>query len=112
MWHNSFDPTSDNLEILTVWHMRRVAPGLEVLVFTRIKVLSVKQADLRDMFKKASSNVCTSTVVVCHDHFCPTPSTCSPMNTPKSTEEDCGDPEPAVKISRWNTPLISCTAQL
>jgi hypothetical protein len=49
----------------------------------------VKQADLRDMFKKASNSVCTSTVVIFPDL---TPSTSSAIKTPENPEED---PEPA-----------------
>jgi hypothetical protein len=57
------------------------------------KASSVKQADLRDMFKKASKNVCTSTDVVSPDHMSPTPSTSSVMKTPENTEEDPDDPQ-------------------
>ena len=54
----------------------------------------MKQADLNDMFKKASSSVCTSTVVVSPDPLSPTPSTSSAIKTPESTEEDPDDSEP------------------
>jgi hypothetical protein len=53
----------------------------------------MKHADLRDMFKKATQSVCTSTAVVAHDPTSPTPSTSSPMKTPENTEEDPDDPE-------------------
>jgi hypothetical protein len=59
-----------------------------------LKASSMKQADLRDMFKKVSKSVCTSTVVVCPDPLLPTPSTSSAMKTPENTEEDRDDPEP------------------
>jgi hypothetical protein len=55
----------------------------------------VKQADLRDMFKKASVSVCTSTAVVSSDTLSPTTSTYSARKTPENTEEDPDDPQPA-----------------
>jgi hypothetical protein len=51
----------------------------------------MKWADLTDMFKKASKNVCTPAIVFSPDPLCPT---CSAMKTPYSTEEDPDDPEP------------------
>jgi len=42
------------------------------LAFAQIKAASLKQVDVRDMFKKASKSVRTSTVVVSPD----------PMKTP------------------------------
>jgi type VI protein secretion system component VasA len=57
----------------------------------------MKQADLRDMFRKASKSVCTSTVVVSPEHLSPTPSMSSAMMTPENTEEDLDDPEPVNK---------------
>jgi hypothetical protein len=54
----------------------------------------VKQAALRDMFKKASMIVCTSTVVVFPDYLSPTPSTSSALKTLENTEEYPDDPEP------------------
>jgi hypothetical protein len=40
------------------------------------------------MFRKASKNVCTSTIVVSPDALSPTSSNSSPMKMPKNTEED------------------------
>jgi len=48
----------------------------------------MEQADLRDMFTKASRCVCTSTVVLSLDPLSPTPSTNSIMKTAENTEED------------------------
>jgi len=31
---NSFNPSSDNLEILIIWHLRRVVPRLDILLTT------------------------------------------------------------------------------
>jgi hypothetical protein len=44
--------TSDNLEILIIWHLRTVIAGVGNFAFYQKKALSVKQVDLRDMFKK------------------------------------------------------------
>jgi hypothetical protein len=51
----------------------------------------VKKADFRDMFEKASENVCASTVVVTADRLFATPSTVSAMKTQEDTEP--ADPE-------------------
>jgi hypothetical protein len=53
----------------------------------------LKQADLRDMLKKTSKSVCTSTILVSPGPFSPTPSTASNMKTPENAEEDPGDPK-------------------
>ena len=46
------------------------------------------------MFKKASKNVCTSTVLVSPDPLSPTP-TFSAMKAPENTEQNPDDLEPA-----------------
>jgi hypothetical protein len=51
-------------------------------------VASLKQADFRDIFRKASQVSCTSTLV-CYSI------TTSAMKTPENTNEDPDDPEPA-----------------
>jgi hypothetical protein len=83
------------LKILITQHLRRVVLRTEVLLFTRTKASSMKQAHFSDMFKKASKNFCTSTVVVTPDPLSPTPSTSSTVETPKNTKEGPGHPEPA-----------------
>ena len=85
---------SDNSEILIIQHLRRVVPRPEFLLFANKRASSVKQADLRDMLKKASNSVCTSTAVVSPDHLSSGPSTSSAMKTPENAE-DLDDPEPA-----------------
>jgi hypothetical protein len=60
----------DNLEILIIQHLRRVVPRPGVLHLSS----SMKQADLKGMFRKASKIVCTSAVVVSPDPLSPTPS--------------------------------------
>lgn len=87
---NSFNPKSNNLEILIVWHLRRVAPRAKILL------LPEKKADLKDIFKTASKSVCISTVVVSPDPLSPSPSTSSAMKT-TNTEEVPDDTEPAGK---------------
>ena len=54
----------------------------------------MKQADLRDTFKKASKSI--STVTISPDPLSHTPSTSSAMKTPENTEEGPYDTEPAV----------------
>ena len=59
----SSDPSSDNLEFVVTQHLRKVV----LVTFYQKKCLLVKQVDLRDMFKKASVSVCTSTAVAPSD---------------------------------------------
>jgi hypothetical protein len=66
-----------NLEVLIIRHLRRVLPRPEIFLFIRKKALSLKQADLRGMFKKTSKSVCTSTTAVPPDPLSPSPSTSS-----------------------------------
>jgi hypothetical protein len=71
-----------NLKILIIQHLRRVVPRQKFFYFTRKKkTSSMKQADLRDMFKKAFESVNISTIVVSPDALSPTPSTSSAMKT-------------------------------
>jgi len=56
-----------------------------------------EKADLRDTFKMASKNVCTSTIVVSPDPLSPAPSYFSATKTTEKTDEDPDDPEPAAK---------------
>jgi len=58
--------------------------------------LSSKWGDLRDIFKKNSKNVSTSTVVVSPDPLCPTP-TSSAIKPPANTAEEPDDSEPTAK---------------
>jgi hypothetical protein len=83
---------SDNPEVLIIWHVANVVSRLEVLLFTR-KKLSVKQADLRDMFKQASQSFCPSTIMVSPNPPSPSPSTSSAIKTPENPQEDPDDPE-------------------
>jgi hypothetical protein len=57
----------------------------------------MKQADLRDMFKKACKSVCASTTVVSPDPVSPITSTYSARRTPENTEENLDDPQSADK---------------
>jgi hypothetical protein len=63
--------------------------------FYQEKASSVNEADLRDIFKKATKSGCTSTVVLSPDPFPLTSSTSSAVKTPVGTEEGPDDPEPA-----------------
>jgi hypothetical protein len=72
----------------------------------------VKQADFRDMFKKASKSVCTSTAVVSPDPLSPAPSATSPMRTSGNTEKDPIDPKPADEGDiQMEYSLLSCRAK-
>jgi hypothetical protein len=55
----------------------------------------MKEADFRDMYKKAFKGVCTSTIMISLDSFFPTPSASSTLKTPENTEEGTDDLEPA-----------------
>jgi hypothetical protein len=51
----------------------------------------MKQAHLKDLFRKCLKSVCSSTVVS-PDPLSPTPSTSSALKTPENIEEDAVDP--------------------
>jgi hypothetical protein len=55
---NSFNPSSNNLAF------EDSSLKLEILLFTRNKVSSMKKADHRDKFIKASKSVCMSTICI------------------------------------------------
>jgi len=55
----------------------------------------MKQADLRDIFKKVSKGISTSIIMVSSDLMSPTHSVSSVMKTPDNTEETPDDPESA-----------------
>jgi hypothetical protein len=59
------------------------------------KSSSVKQADLWDIFRKASKCVRNSTIVVSPHPLSPTPSTFSTRKTSENKEENHGDPQQA-----------------
>jgi hypothetical protein len=53
----------------------------------------MKQADIRDMFKKELQEFLYVTIFVFPDPLSPTPSTSSAMKTWDNTEQDYDDPE-------------------
>jgi hypothetical protein len=55
----------------------------------------VKQADLKDRFKKASKSVCTSTILVSLDPLISYSINFQAMKTPENTEADPDEPEAA-----------------
>ena len=61
----------------------------------------MKQADLRGIFKKVNTSVCTLTVVIFLDPLSSAPLTSSAMKTPENTEEDLMT-EPAGKGDNQN----------
>jgi hypothetical protein len=66
---------SDNSEIPVIWHMMKAVPRPEVL-FLPENPSSMKEADLRNMFERASKSAHTYTVLS-PDPLFPTPSTSS-----------------------------------
>jgi hypothetical protein len=70
----------------------------------------MKEAFLKDMSKKASRFVCTSTVVESSNSLSAIPSSSSGVKTPENTEQDPDVPEPSMEISKQNTPLTICAA--
>jgi hypothetical protein len=68
----SFDLMFNNLGILLIQHLRRVVPRPEIMLVPE-NHSSVKWIDTKDMFKKASKSVCTSTVVLSPDPLYYTP---------------------------------------
>jgi hypothetical protein len=71
-----------------IWHFRRVVPKTRSFTCYQKKVSSMKQADLRDVFKKAPKSVCTTNVV--------SPDTLSPtINFVNYEENNEENPEPA-----------------
>ena len=100
---NSFKPTFHNSEILII-HSMQVVPKQQVLHCTpppQKKASSMKQADLSDM---------TTTVVVSPDSLSPTSPSSSAILTSENKDE--GPDDLNQEIPKWNTPLISCTAQV
>jgi hypothetical protein len=55
----------------------------------------MKEAALRDIFKKASKGVCTSTVVVSPEPLSSTPSTSSAIKMTENMKAESDHPEPA-----------------
>jgi hypothetical protein len=109
---NSFDLMFNNLGILLMQHLGRVVPGPEILLVPENRC-SVKRIDLKDMFKKASKSVCTSSVALSHDPSYYTPWMSSAMKTKKTQRRTFMTLNQQTKdISRWTTPLISSAAQV
>jgi hypothetical protein len=82
--------------------LRRVVPSPQVLLFYQKKATPIKQAHLKDKFKKASRSICTS-AVVSSDPLSPIPST--QKRTMMALNQQMKE------ISKWNTPLISFQPQ-
>jgi hypothetical protein len=71
---------------------------------------SLKQTDFRDMFKKAYKSICTPTIMAHPDTLSPTPTTSSVIKTSENRTLMTLNQQVKV-ISKWNTTLLSCTAQ-
>ena len=92
-WQNFFNLMSNNWEILRIRHLRRMVPRRDVLVFSKRKASSVRQA-VQEHVQKGLQE-CTSPVVVYPDPFSPTPSNSSGVMTPWNAEDDHDGPGPA-----------------
>jgi hypothetical protein len=68
----------------------------------------MKQTDLGNMFRKAFRSVCTSTIVVSSD---PLPSI-NVLRFEDTRKQKRILNQQVKKISKWNTPLSSCTAKI
>jgi hypothetical protein len=77
------------------------------------KASSVKQADLRNILKKASNDICTSTVVLSPVPLPPAPSASSSYEDSRKQRRTVMTlNHQMIKKSKWNTPLIGCAAQV
>jgi len=83
---NLFNLTSNNSAF------KRVVPRQGVLLFTSKNPSSMKQADLRDMFKNVSKSICILT-----DPLSLILSPSSAVMMPENTQEDPDDHKPADK---------------
>jgi len=73
----------------------------------------MNQADLWDIFKKASKSACTPTTAVFPDHLSPTPSTSLGMEIPGNMQDTLITlNQQMMEISIQNTSLINCRAQV
>jgi len=68
----------------------------------------MKQTDLGSMFRKAFKSVCTSTIVVSSD---PLPSI-NVLSFEDTRKQKRILNQQEKEISKWNTPLSSCTAKI
>jgi hypothetical protein len=73
----------------------------------------MKQADYRDMFTDTSKSVCILTIVVSPDPLSPTPNISAVKRLQKTEKRTLMTLNQHMKeISKWNTLLINCTAQV
>lgn len=74
--HDSFNPASNNSDIL-ITRLKESSSKTNSFAFhwrEKKTAVLLKQADLRDIFRKVSRSICTSIIVVYPDHLSPTPS--------------------------------------
>ena len=77
------------------WYLHRVDPRPGVLIFTRKKVLSIKQVDLGDMLKMSTRLSVYQPLQLSPNTLSATPPTSSAMKTRENTEENPDGPETA-----------------
>jgi hypothetical protein len=80
--------------------------------FCQKKTPAMKQAGLKDILKKPSRSVCSSATGVSPDPLSPTQSS-SALKIQKTQKRTLMTLNQQMKgISKWNTALVSCTAQV
>jgi uncharacterized protein with von Willebrand factor type A (vWA) domain len=103
--------TSGNSEILIICHLRRVVPIPQVLYFYQKKGSSMKLANLRNMFKKASKCISTSTTMISPEPRLLLHQLLQLQRLQKTEKRTLMMLNQHIKeISHWNTPLINFTA--
>jgi len=89
--------------------LQKSSPKKASFAFDQTKALPMEQSDLRDMFRKTSKSIGTSTILASPNLMSPTP---PPSATKLQKTKKMTLNQQMKKISKWSTPLISCTAQL
>jgi hypothetical protein len=88
---------SDNLEILIIQNLRSLIPRPEVLLFYQKRSSSMKQAHLRDMFKKTPRASVHQLLWYLLTPCLLTPSTYSAMKTTENTDCEPDGSKPAAE---------------
>jgi hypothetical protein len=67
--------------------LQKSSPKTRSFAFDQTKAPPMEQSNLRDMFRKTSKSVCTSTILASPNPLSPTP-TPSATKTPENTKDD------------------------
>jgi len=107
---NYFNLTSDNPEILIIQRWRTVVPRRH-FPFYQKTTSSIKKGDLWDLVKEDSKSICTSAAVVSWPYILlQNLQLWRHQKTHKRTM--MAQNQQTTEISKWDTPLIGCTAQV